>query len=60
MKLEKAIEVLEEELETNLFVLGSELDQAQRLGIEALKRELQHRQGVETNSPWLLPGETEE
>ncbi len=37
-----------------------ELEEAEQLSIEALKRERTHREGLRLTKPELLPGETED
>jgi len=60
MKLEKAIEILENlARETGAFIKGDEID-AMKLGTEALKAWKEHRGTGSLMDPLLLPGETEE
>ncbi len=60
MKIEKAIEI--QELYVNHLPPGVREDfiDAEKLGIEALKREKERREYTVFRIPTLLPGETEE
>lgn len=60
MNLPEAIEILERDRKEHHSFPTDIIGKAEQLDSEAMKRELEHRQDVETTSPWLLPGETEE
>ena len=60
MTINKAIEILQQDLDDPGSVDISDLNTAQQLGIEALKREKEWRQRYEPLNPQLLPGETED
>ena len=60
MKIPKAIEILEAEI-TGYRPFGRGLvREANQLGIEALKREWEHRGRLRLTRPELLPGETKD
>lgn len=58
MTLGKAIELIQQDLDDPGSVDIMDLDEAQRLSIEAMKRVKQERTGYETYALDLLPGET--
>jgi len=60
MEVSKAIEVLKQDLESQETGEQSDYQDAVKLGIEALKRELIHRKYPAFYGGLLLPGETEE
>lgn len=60
MTPEKAIEVLKQELDGRLICFPDELREAQKLGIEAMKRVQDMRISPCTTADELLPGETQE
>ena len=60
MTLEKAVERLERHYVLHFDVPRAELDEAARLGIEALKVFAEYRYATDTDVFDLLPGETEE
>lgn len=60
MKLEKAIEILEDSREWTCETRMPDIDDALQLGIEALKREVGWRKLCSFMPVHLLPGETKE
>jgi len=60
MKLEKAIEILEQHQKGTDPLYLSDLPDAEKLGIEALKRLEDWRAGVVLNPSFMLLGETED
>lgn len=60
MKLEKAIEILNDYFERETIVSEDDFWVAFKLGIEALKREKERRSYAQVFNYRLLPGETEE
>lgn len=60
MKLEKAIEIKGRTGEEFLKTDAAEVDEADRLSIEAMKEVLVNRRVIYHASTILLPGETEE
>jgi len=60
MKLERAIKTSKDARLVFFLQGGTEYVDAQKLGIEALKRLIDLRSGKITNPDILLPGETEE
>ncbi len=60
MKIEKAIEILTINNDHNPDFTDAERRDAHQLGIEALKREREHRLYETYGTRLLLPGETEE
>jgi len=60
MKLEKAKELLQQDLDDPGCVDITDLNEAQRLGIEAMKRLFWIRTRGYRNLTELLPGETED
>lgn len=60
MKLEKAIEILTQHQKGTAPLILPDLPDAEKLGIEALKREREYRPKREPRNFDLLPGETEE
>lgn len=60
MTLRKAIELLQLDLNDPGSVPIKDLNQAQKLGIEALKRLQEERKHLETAFTGLLPGETKD
>jgi len=60
MNLRKAIEILSDSAEAGMTTFNEEYKQAQRLGIEALKRCQEIRKYTPPDTYMPLPGETEE
>lgn len=60
MKLEKAARILEDEMNCRDGHSFTEINQAEQLGIEALKRVIGWRKQFEDEMRVTLPGETEE
>ena len=60
MKLEKAIEILTQHQKGTDPLYLRDLPDAEKLGIEALKRLRDYRSGISPLDYPLLPGETEE
>ncbi len=60
MKLSKAIEILSTSVYAGATTFNEDYRDAQKLGIEALKREQEHRELDIDTRFGLLPGETEE
>jgi len=60
MKIDKAIEILDRHYNLHHNVSRAELDEASRLGIEALKRYQAYQSQGDIHSGLLLPGETED
>lgn len=60
MKIEKAIEIKSRKGEEFLHTDPDEIDEADRLSVEALKRLLAWRNDNDEDLLWDLPGETEE
>ncbi len=58
MKLEKAIEILEEDKNWDYEGVSEDLENALQLGIEALKRVKSIRIGGKPDKYTILPGET--
>lgn len=58
MKIEKAIELLQNEVNHGFRCGYEDLTTAQKLAVEALKRELLFRERVPKKDWGLLPGET--
>ena len=59
MKLDEAIEILDRHFNLHFDAPRIELDEAAKLGIEALKRLAFNRLNTIATSDELLPGETE-
>lgn len=60
MKIDEAITILSESANQGMTTFNDKFREAQKLGIEALKRVKIERTGYELYAPDLLPGETEE
>ena len=60
MELAEAIKVNEQHAKVEEKAGNHRLAKALRLGNEALKREIQHRQMAKSDYVWLLPGETKD
>lgn len=60
MKLEKAIEILNDSQRDLLLPLRGEFLVALKLGIEALRAIQRHQRGGRVTQIYLLPGETKE
>lgn len=60
MIIDKAIEILAKHVYGGSVTLNQEFKDAEKLGVEALKREQARRGTKRLNAPDLLPGETEE
>lgn len=60
MTIQEAIEIKLKDLNENLYVVGSLLEQADKLGIEALKWRLLMEHDYASWCGPLLPGETAE
>lgn len=60
MTIDEAIEIKSREGEEFLHTDPDKIDEADRLSIEALKREVKHRHLARSEYIWLLPGETKD
>lgn len=60
MNLDEAIERLNSIVKAGFYFKTTPDKAAIQLGIEALKREEEHRQRIAPKHIWLLPGETKE
>lgn len=58
--IEEAIKTLSDSANAGLTTFDEKYKAAQRLGIEALKREQAHRKRLVLTEPELLPGETKD
>jgi len=60
MKIDRAIEILSEDLSHHRAKFLPDLVEAESLAIEALKREVNYRLAHSDVAPYLLPGESED
>lgn len=59
MTIDEAIRILSDSANRGMTTFGPDFRDAERLGIEALKRILAQRVGLPTSRWFTLPGETE-